>query len=132
MKLYLVVLTALAFAYGCSGSDGPTDPGTGNGGGGGGGAGGGGAARTVDTIFVSGVSFTPSSLTVAAGRTVVWFKTDAPTFHTITPDGHSAFSRVTSNGSGEILRVTFNTAGTYNYFCEPHRGAGMTGSVTVQ
>ena len=27
---------------------------------------------------------------------------------------------------------TFDTAGTYDYYCEPHRGAGMVGKVIVE
>ncbi|MYG38388.1 MAG: plastocyanin, partial [Synechococcus sp. SB0676_bin_10] len=26
----------------------------------------------------------------------------------------------------------FNEPGTYSYYCEPHRGAGMVGTITVQ
>ncbi|WP_369684142.1 plastocyanin/azurin family copper-binding protein [Haloarchaeobius sp. FL176] len=29
-------------------------------------------------------------------------------------------------------RVHFEVAGTYRYYCEPYRGAGMTGQVTVE
>jgi plastocyanin len=52
--------------------------------------------------------------------------------HTITPSGHTAWERVQSAAQGEMLRITLNTAGTYNYFCEPHVSAGMTGTIVVQ
>ena len=32
---------------------------------------------------------------------------------------------------GETFTRTFETAGDYAYYCEPHRGAGMNGAVTV-
>jgi len=31
-----------------------------------------------------------------------------------------------------IIRGTLDTAGTYDYYCEPHRGAGMVGKVIVE
>jgi plastocyanin len=32
---------------------------------------------------------------------------------------------------GETFTRTFDTLGSYEYYCEPHRGAGMNGVVTV-
>jgi len=32
---------------------------------------------------------------------------------------------------GESFTMKFDTAGTYGYYCEPHRGAGMLGTLTV-
>lgn len=36
------------------------------------------------------------------------------------------------NAPGETYTVKLDTAGSYSYYCEPHQGAGMTGSITVQ
>jgi plastocyanin len=33
---------------------------------------------------------------------------------------------------GDGYESTFNEAGEYSYYCEPHRGAGMVGKVVVQ
>ena len=33
---------------------------------------------------------------------------------------------------GESWEKTFDTAGTFDYYCEPHRGAGMVGKVIVE
>ena len=33
---------------------------------------------------------------------------------------------------GESWEETFSEAGTYDYYCEPHRGAGMVGKVIVE
>ena len=33
---------------------------------------------------------------------------------------------------GESWEETFATAGTYDFYCEPHRGAGMVGKVIVE
>jgi plastocyanin len=36
------------------------------------------------------------------------------------------------NAPGEKFTTKFTTAGTYGYYCEPHQGAGMKGTVIVQ
>ena len=36
------------------------------------------------------------------------------------------------NAPGETFKMTFNTPGTYGYYCEPHQGAGMKGKVIVK
>ena len=36
------------------------------------------------------------------------------------------------NAPGESFTIKLDTAGTYGYYCEPHQGAGMKGSITVQ
>ena len=33
---------------------------------------------------------------------------------------------------GDTFEMSFDTAGTYGYYCEPHRGAGMVGQVIVE
>jgi len=32
---------------------------------------------------------------------------------------------------GESFSMTFSTVGNYEYYCEPHRGAGMNGALSV-
>jgi plastocyanin len=32
---------------------------------------------------------------------------------------------------GDTFSMKFDQAGTYEYYCEPHRGAGMMGVLTV-
>lgn len=34
------------------------------------------------------------------------------------------------NAPGESFSITFDTAGTYGFYCEPHQGAGMAGKLT--
>ena len=119
-----VAAAALLVPIACSGGGddegGPVGPG-----------GGGQQQSTVDTVRLTGVSFEPSTLTVRPGRTVVWVNTQS-IFHTVTPDGHSQWADTNTNAPGEVMRVTFSTAGSYAYYCRPHRAAGMTGTVTVQ
>jgi plastocyanin len=82
-------------------------------------------------VGLSGFSFTPASLTVAVGTTVRWVNQDGA-LHTVTPDGHSAWSTATLTGVGQTFSQTFTAPGTFNYYCDPHRSAGMTGVVRVQ
>lgn len=133
-KASLVLAACIALFGACSGDSGsPVDPGGSNGGnGGGGGGGGGGGTSNVITVTVDGLSFSPANVTISPGQTVVWTKQDNGTRHTITPRGHSQWNSVESSGTGEMLRVTFNTAGQYEYFCQPHLASQMVGTVTVQ
>jgi len=89
------------------------------------------AAGSVDTVRLNGTSFQPANLTIQRGRTVVWVNTQ-PIFHTITPDGHNAWTSANTSTTGEALRVTFNSAGTFPYVCTPHISSGMVGTITVQ
>lgn len=77
--------------------------------------------------------FDPVGLLVEPGTTVR-FEIDAGA-HSATayseriPAGATAFdSGVISRGSFEF---TFETPGTYDYYCIPHEGSGMAGTVTV-
>lgn len=111
--LFLLLLAA------CSGGDGgadPTDP-TG--------------AGSVVTVELVNFRFSPSSLTVSAG-TKVRFVNTTTTFHTVTPNGHSAWTRTETSQVETVLEVTLNSAGTFAYFCEPHLSTGMAGTITVQ
>lgn len=89
------------------------------------------ATSTVDTVRLSGTSFEPSNLTIKAGRTVVWVNTQSIA-HTVTPDGHTAWQRTETSAPGEVLRVTMNSTGSFDYYCEPHRSQGMTGRIVVE
>lgn len=88
-------------------------------------------AGEVVEITLSGVTFTPSDVTIAPGTTVRWRNAQA-VGHTITPDGHSEWNRQTMTNEGQIFLHTFDAAGTFPYFCEPHLSQGMTGTIRVQ
>jgi len=98
-------------------------PGSGSGGGGGGGT---------SNVSVQDDFFSPSSLTISAGTTVVWtWKGGNP--HTVTsgtagsPNGTFSSPQQTSG----TFSFTFNQKGSFPYFCQVH-GAAMTGTITVQ
>ncbi len=121
------------------------------GGGGGGGstpAGGGTLTPPPNTIYVGGqtggggygdpntpiLAFTPTSLTVAAGTTVTWVW-QAGNHSVDSGSGCTQDSAFTSGGLkplGNTMTHTFNTKGTYPFFCTSHcAGNNMKGTITV-
>ncbi len=86
---------------------------------------------TTHTIAFGGASFTPNTLNVSTGDTVVW--TGAWAFHAIQsttiPNGANAFGPTNANTTS--LTYIVSIAGTYNYQCNIHVGMGMTGSFTA-
>ena len=78
------------------------------------------------------LAFAPQEIVVPAGTTVVW--TNEDTFqHTVTADDGSF--DLGFYGPGQTVSMTFDTPGTYGYYCIPHGspgGFGMAGAVIVQ
>ena len=99
-------------------------------------------AASAATITVSMVNtrFLPANITINVGDTVTW-RCDAGFHDTVSgvngvPDGvwnsSSQFRPIMQ--PGQRFSFTFNTAGTYPYYCTPHwmPPLNMVGSVTVQ
>jgi len=82
-------------------------------------------------IELRNFEFSKPELHITAGTTVRWRNTTS-TFHTVTPDGHSAWAEWQTATQGETFEVTFETPGTYPYYCMPHRALGMTGTIIVE
>lgn len=78
-----------------------------------------------------GFQFSQPELRIEPGTTVRWVNTTS-TFHTVTPDGHTAWSEWQTASQGESFEVTFDQEGTFPYYCLPHRSLGMTGTVIVE
>merc|ERR1712048_1377093 len=87
-----------------------------------------------------GLVFVPESLTIKAGETVD-FKNNVGFPHNVVfdedavPDGVDAGALSKEellNAPGETFSMKFDKAGTYGYYCEPHQGAGMKGTIVVQ
>ena len=89
-----------------------------------------------------GLSFSPSSLTIRVGDTVQWSWSSGG--HTVTsgsqcsadgqfcsPSDSNCASALPSN-QGATYSHTFSTAGTFPYFCIPHCGFGMVGTIVVE
>ena len=77
------------------------------------------------------LAFEPSSLTISAGDTVKFVNNKlAP--HNAVFDGNDDLSHPDlAFAPGESWERTFTAAGTYDFYCEPHRGAGMVGKIVV-
>jgi plastocyanin len=84
-------------------------------------------------VLVKGFRFQPKRLTVPVGGTATWSQEDN-TLHTITsgtPNDETGLFDHEDFGQGERFSFTFESAGTYAYFCMNHP-EGMRGSVTVE
>jgi len=90
-------------------------------------------AQMSHVVSVSSYKYDPKELTITAGDTVIWKNLGGN--HNV--DGkQSAYatnpeSFGNSLGTGWTYKFVFNTAGTYNYKCDPHAGLGMVGTITV-
>jgi plastocyanin len=112
-----ILLAILSIMNGCSKStayDTP-DPGPGTKGGPG-----------TNEVWIQGMAFTPSTITVAAGTTIKWTNKDG-FMHTVTSD--TGLFDSGSMGSGATFSQQFNTPGTFPYHCAVH--AGMKANVVV-
>jgi len=118
---------------------GTTTGGEGEGQGDGEGEGGGGGGSEEVVVGPGGeLVYEPADLTVAPGTTVnfVWESDN----HNVVPDsipddaqweGTPGAPEETYD-TGNDYSHTFDVEGTYDYFCQPHVGAGMEASITVQ
>jgi plastocyanin len=77
-------------------------------------------------VWIQGMAFTPSSITVKEGTTITWTNKDAIS-HTVTSDDNLFDSG--SLGNGKTFTYTFTTTGTYQYHCSIH--PSMTAKVIV-
>lgn len=92
-----------------------------------------GALATVHNITASGTSFTPSTLTITQGDTVVWTNTSGShnlNGTTTTFPSNPASFGMSTTGTGWTYQHTFTVAGSYSYQCDPH-APGMSGTITV-
>jgi plastocyanin len=71
-------------------------------------------------------SFSPNPVEVKVGETVTWINDDSGR-HTVTSND-GVFDSVIM-GKGQSFSFTFDKAGKYSYFCEPH--PIMVGTVVV-
>ena len=83
-----------------------------------------------DAIAIKNFAFSPSTLTVTPGTTIVWTNQDS-TPHQVVSDAGSpvAFSSETL-AKDSSFRFSFTQAGTYTYHCSIH--PSMTGTIIVQ
>lgn len=78
--------------------------------------------------------FDPAAASVDVGDTVAWVWRSAN--HSVTVESSPADADWSGTGTtlhdtGFVHEHTFDVAGVYDYYCNPHRGSGMEGTVTV-
>jgi plastocyanin len=102
------------------------------------------ATSNSSTVLIVNYAYSPANVTVPAGTTVTWVNQD-PVGHTVTEgnpnspkpaslrafdsSGEAITGKVALIGPGESWSYTFNTPGTYTYYCIVH--PYMTGQITV-
>ena len=72
------------------------------------------------------LKYDPSSLTVTTGTTVTWVNNGSMSITVTSPDGLFDSETIAAGGS---FSYTFDTPGTYRYFCVPY--PHMKGVITV-
>ena len=77
--------------------------------------------------------FDPAEVTISAGESVHFVNNMLPP-HNVDCGGSSMISGHESLAMlpGEEFDVVFNDPGDYTYWCAPHKGAGMIGTVHVE
>lgn len=105
------------------------------------------AARTAELVVVvqmtDGLQFRPARVTVKRGTRVTW-KNTGGIAHTITTvrakATNKAYARVPAGarawdsgfiGGGKSYSRVLTVPGVYRYFCIPHEGAKMIGTIVV-
>ena len=91
------------------------------------------AGTLLDTHFVTveNFTFTPDEITILVGDTVQWDNIEG--FHSVLADD-SSFTSGPPASAPWTFSHTFNSPGTFAYYCEVHGGpggTGMSGVITV-
>ncbi len=82
--------------------------------------------------------YEPSVVSISAGDTVQFVMNKVGPHNVIfdkVPAGENAATLSNTKlaiAPGPFYSVTLTTPGTYTFYCTPHRGAGMAGTITVQ
>ena len=79
-----------------------------------------------------GFAFGPPAVRVDTGTTVVWSWTGEGGLHNVLAEDDTFDSGEPVSGSDATFEYTFSEAGTYLYFCEPHKSLGMKGAIVVE
>ncbi len=91
------------------------------------------------------LAFEPKKLTIKPGDTVEWVNNKVPPHNVVfdaakNPEKSADLAKSLSHKQlmmtpGQEAKTTFPEdapAGDYSFYCEPHRGAGMIGKITVE
>lgn len=117
--VYLLGLfVILVAAVGCDDSDSGTTPNN---------------ERGENEVWMQSIAFVPDNLTVSVGTTVTWVNKDA-VIHTVTsgtPGNPTGRFDSGNMNNGDTFTFTFNSAGTYEYYCRLHP-TQMTATIIVR
>lgn len=94
------------------------------------------------SVTISGSTYSPASVTIGVGGTVVWLNND-PYPHSVEPSSGAACAADNAIGGSSAITLTFPTTGTVHYHCSIHAAScngvcsvtctgPMTGTVVVQ
>ncbi|MGI0479334.1 plastocyanin [Geminocystis sp. CENA526] len=82
------------------------------------------------------LAFQPAKVTIKAGDTVKWVNNKLAPHNVVFNISAKNADKLSHKGlafsAGESFEATFTDPGEYTYYCEPHRGAGMVGTITVE
>lgn len=101
-------------------------------------AGNGGGGNSVTVGPGGELTFDPSSLTISAGTEVTWTWDSSGHNIVVASQPDEASWQGTPGSEDELYDEgytyshSFDPTGTYEYYCQPHRSAGMTGTITVE
>ena len=128
--LKIIVLSIIFSFYGCSIAD-QTNSGSSS------------SGTTTHIVEMTGnYEFVPSELTIEQGDSVKWVLIDKD--HEVAsgtviegPDGREGvpdglWKSETLRTADESFTYTFNSTGTFPYYCESHVDQGMMGTITVE
>ncbi|WP_037360496.1 cupredoxin domain-containing protein [Amycolatopsis orientalis] len=87
------------------------------------------AAAATQTVMMQDYAYAPASLTVHVGDTVTWIQHDTAPHDVVTTSAPVAF-RSPQLSQGQSWSYTFQTPGTYAYYCSVH--PDMRAQVIVQ
>jgi len=83
--------------------------------------------------------FVPAKISICKGDTVVWTNNKGGPHNVVFDEdgipGGVSQEKISMDSQlgdeGDTFKMTFDTAGNYDYYCEPHRGAGMNAVLIV-
>ena len=86
-------------------------------------------------VGANGLNFEPDSFEISVGDTVLWEWVDGG--HSVAPESQPdgadwpGEAEEFSYSEDHTHSYTFEVAGEYEYYCQPHQSSGMVGGFTV-
>ena len=88
-------------------------------------------AADVQMGYDGGLVFEPAEVSVAAGEPIHFINNMLPP-HNVVVEDHPEYSHeALAMLPGEDFEIVINEPGDYTYWCAPHKGAGMIGTLHV-